>query len=100
MSGWLLILALLLLGGVLSTLGDRLGSRVGKARLSLMGMRPRRTAVLITVLTGSLISAVSLGFMLLVSERLRVGLFQLDQLEERLQQSRSEIGRASCRERV
>ena len=37
MSGWLLILALLLLGGVLSTLGDRLGSKVGKARLSLLG---------------------------------------------------------------
>ncbi len=88
MSGWLLILALLVLGGVLSTLGDRLGSRVGKARLSVMGLRPRRTAVLITVLTGSLISALSLGLMLMVSERLRVGLFQLDQLEERLQQSR------------
>ena len=58
MSGWLLILALLILGGVLSTLGDRLGSRVGKARLSLFNLRPRRTAVLITVLTGSLISAV------------------------------------------
>jgi len=53
-----------------------------------MGLRPRRTAVLITVLTGSLISALSLGLMLMVSERLRVGLFQLDQLEERLQQSR------------
>ena len=59
MSGWLLILALLILGGVLSTLGDRLGSRVGKARLSLFNLRPRRTAVLITVLTGSLISALS-----------------------------------------
>jgi uncharacterized protein (DUF3084 family) len=94
-SGWLLILALLVLGGVLSTLGDRLGSRVGKARLSLLGLRPRRTAVLITVLTGSLISAMSLGLMLLVSERLRVGLFQLDQLEERLQQSRASLERSS-----
>jgi len=94
-SGWLLILALLLLGGVLSTLGDRLGTRVGKARLSLMGMRPRNTAVLITVFTGSLISAMSLGFMLLVSERLRVGLFQLDQLEERLKQSRSALQRST-----
>lgn len=96
MSGWLLILALLVLGGVLSTLGDRLGSRVGKARLSLLGMRPRRTAVLITVLTGSLISAISLGLMLLVSERLRVGLFQLDQLEERLQQSRIALQRSTA----
>ena len=77
MSGWLLILAVLVLGGVLSTLGDRLGSRIGKARLSLFQMRPRRTAVVITVLTGSLISALTLGLMVAVSERLRVGLFSL-----------------------
>jgi uncharacterized protein (DUF3084 family) len=90
-SGWLLILALLVLGGVLSTLGDRLGSRVGKARLSLFGLRPRHTAVVITVLTGSLISAVSLGLMLLVSERLRRGLFELDRIEERLRTSREQL---------
>jgi uncharacterized protein (DUF3084 family) len=90
-TGWLLILILLVLGGVLSTLGDRLGSRVGKARLSLFNLRPRHTAVVITVLTGSLISAVSLGLMLLVSERLRTGLFELDQLEGRLQQSRQQL---------
>ena len=88
MTGWLLILTLLVLGGVLSNLGDRLGSRVGKARLSLFRLRPRNTAILITVLTGSLISAISLGLMLLVSERLRTGLFELDQLEERLANSR------------
>jgi len=93
-SGWLLILALLLLGGVLSTLGDRLGSKVGKARLSLMGMRPRRTAVLITVLTGSLISGISLGLMLLVSDRLRTGLFELDQIERRLKDSREALSRS------
>ena len=91
MSGWLLILVLLVLGGVLSTLGDRLGSMVGKARLSLFNLRPRNTAVVITVLTGSLISAVSLGLMLLVSERLRTGLFELDRLETRLQQSRTAL---------
>jgi uncharacterized protein (DUF3084 family) len=90
-TGWLLILMLLVLGGVLSTLGDRLGSRVGKARLSLFNLRPRHTAVVITVLTGSLISAVSLGLMLLVSQRLRTGLFELDQLEDRLQQSRQQL---------
>jgi uncharacterized protein (DUF3084 family) len=95
-SGWLLILALLLLGGVLSTLGDRLGSRVGKARLSLFRLRPRNTAVVITALTGALISAVSLGLMLLVSERLRVGLFELDQIEQRLRDSRSALARSQA----
>ena len=94
MSGWLLILALLVLGGVLSTMGDRLGSRVGKARLRLFNLRPRNTALVITALTGGLISAVSLGLMLLVSERLRVGLFQLDQIEDRLRQSRGALERS------
>jgi uncharacterized protein (DUF3084 family) len=93
-SGWLLILALLALGGLLATLGDRLGSRVGKARLSLFNLRPRNTAVLITVLTGSLISAVSLGLMLAVSERLRVGLFELDALQARLLESRNTLRRS------
>lgn len=67
---------------------------MGKARLSLFQLRPRKTAVLITVLTGSLISALSLGLMLLVSERLRVGLFQLDQIEHRLRKSRQALGRS------
>ncbi|MFL0746713.1 MAG: DUF3084 domain-containing protein [Prochlorococcus sp.] len=91
MNGWLLILALLVLGGVLSTLGDRLGSRVGKARLSLFNLRPRQTAVVITVLTGSLISALSLGLMLLVSRQLRIGLFELDEVLAKLQSSRDSL---------
>ena len=96
MSGWLLILALLVLGGILSTLGDRLGSKVGKARLSLFNLRPRNTAVVITALTGALISAMSLGLMLLVSERLRVGLFELDQLQERLEGSRQALSNSQA----
>jgi len=95
-TGWLLILALLVLGGVLSTLGDRLGSLVGKSRLSLFNLRPRKTAVLITVLTGSLISALSLGLMLLVSQQLRVGLFELDRIEHRLRESRISLGRSQA----
>ncbi len=33
MTGWLLILSLLVLGGILSTLGDRLGTRVSKGNV-------------------------------------------------------------------
>ncbi len=88
MTGWLLIISLLILGGLLATLGDWLGSFIGKARLSVFKLRPKRTAVFITVLTGSLISAISLGFMLLVSRQLRVGLFELDDLQAKLQESR------------
>ncbi len=88
MTGWLLIIFLLILGGVLSTLGDFLGTRIGKARLSIFKLRPRRTAVLITILTGSFISSISLLLMLLVDSQLRDGLFRLNDIQAELKQSR------------
>ena len=88
MSGWLLIIFLLLLGGLISTLGDILGSRIGKARFSILKLRPKKTAILITILTGSFISASSLSLMLMVNRQLRVGLFRLGDLQKQLQKSR------------
>ena len=88
MSGWLLIIFLLLLGGLISTLGDLLGSKIGKARFSIFKLRPKKTAVLITILTGSIISASSLSLMILVNRQLRVGLFRLGDLQKKLQDSR------------
>jgi len=87
-SGWLLIIFLLLLGGMISTLGDLLGSKIGKARFSILKLRPKKTAILVTILTGSLISASSLSLMILVNRQLRVGLFRLGDLQKKLQDSR------------
>ena len=91
MTGWRLIIFLLLLGGVLSTFGDLLGSRIGKARLSIFKLRPRRTAVLITILTGSLISGISLTLMIFVNDKLRIGLFELDDIQAELKEKREEL---------
>ncbi len=88
MSGWLLIIFLLLLGGLISTLGDLLGSKIGKARFSVLKLRPKKTAILITIMTGSVISASSLSLMILVNRQLRVGLFRLGDLQKKLQDSR------------
>ena len=88
MSGWLFIIFLLLLGGLISTLGDLLGTKIGKARFSILKLRPKKTAILITILTGSLISASSLFLMILVNRQLRVGLFKLGDLQKKLQQSK------------
>ncbi len=91
MTGWLLIVFLLILGGVLSTLGDFLGTKIGKARLSIFKLRPRRTAVLITIITGSLISALSLMLMILVDRQLRDGLFRLNDIQAELKESRAAL---------
>jgi len=89
----MLILALLLLGGVLAVTGDRLGSRIGKARLSLLRMRPRRTAMVITAATGSLIAALSFTLLIAINNRWRRGLFELARIENDLQTSRAALDR-------
>jgi len=88
---WLKILLLLILGGILSTLGDRLGTRVGKARLSIFKLRPKSTAILITVFTGSIISAISFATMVIFDRDLRVGLFQLEDIREKIIESEKEL---------
>ena len=88
MSGWLLIIFLLLLGGLISSFGDLLGTKIGKARFSIFKLRPRKTATLITIITGSFISASSISLILLVNSQLRVGLFRLGDLQKKLQESR------------
>jgi len=90
-TGWLLIISLLILGGILSTLGDRLGSRVGKARLSIFKLRPKSTAVLITVFTGSIISAISFAIMVAFNSQLRVGLFELEDIQAKITEREKEL---------
>lgn len=61
-------------------MGDRIGTRVGKARLRLFQLRPKQTAVLITIGTGTLISASTLIILFSLSASLRQGVFQLDEI--------------------
>jgi len=90
-TGWLLILSLLVLGGILSTLGDRLGTKVGKARLSIFKLRPKSTAVLITVFTGSIISAISFSIMVAFNSQLRVGLFELEDIQAKITEREKDL---------
>lgn len=90
-TGFVLIFAILILGGAIATLGDRIGMKVGKARLSLFNLRPRQTATVVSVLTGSLISATTLGLLFAVSRQLRTGVFQLEQIETALAQAQQTL---------
>ena len=95
-SGYILIVAILVLGGVIATLGDRIGTRVGKARLSLFNLRPRNTATVVTIITGSLISASTLGILFATSGSLRDGIFELDSILRKLRVARSDINRINA----
>ena len=93
-GGEILILAVLILGAVIATLGDRIGTRVGKARLSLFNLRPRKTATLVTIFTGTLISASTLGILFAASNQLRTGVFELGTIQRRLRNTRTELEQA------
>ena len=92
-TGYILIVAVLVLGGALATAGDRIGTKVGKARLSLFKLRPRKTATLITVLTGSVVAASTLGILLAADKQLRTGIFELEELQEDLARARKDLDR-------
>jgi len=72
---WILIIFLILLGGLIAPFGDLLGSKIGKARFSILKLRPKKTATIITIITGGFISSISIGLLILVSEEFRQRLF-------------------------
>ena len=72
---WVLIVFLILLGGLIAPFGDLLGTKIGKARFSILKLRPKKTATIVTIITGGFISAISIGLLILVSEEFRQRLF-------------------------
>jgi uncharacterized protein (DUF3084 family) len=93
-TGLILIFAILVIGGVIATVGDRIGTKVGKARLSLFNLRPRRTATLITILTGIAVAASTLGILFATSGPLRTGVFELGALQRKLRRARADLNGA------
>ena len=72
---WILIVFLILLGGLIAPFGDLLGTKIGKARFSILKLRPKKTATIVTIITGAFISSISIGLLILVSEEFRQRLF-------------------------
>ena len=67
MYGVVLIVVLVITGGVIAFIGDRVGTKVGKKKLSLFGLRPRHTSVIVTIITGICITTMTFGVMAAVS---------------------------------
>ena len=86
--------AMLILGGIIAVSGDRIGTKVGKARLTLFKLRPRQTATLVTIVTGTLLSASVLTLIFGASEQLRTGVFDLQKIQRKLFDTKENLARA------
>lgn len=97
---WSLIGMLVVGGGVVAWVGDKVGMRLGKKRVKIFNLRPKKTATFITVCTGVGIALVSLLLMSLSSQQVRTALFSMNYVQSQitalmgeLQQNRDDLRR-------
>lgn len=94
---WWLIVFTLLFSSMVALLGDVLGMKIAKKRITLMGLRPKHTSSLITAITGMVIAFGIMVALSILSDTVRTALFsmkyvqrQITELTASLQTSRTE----------
>lgn len=88
MYGVYMIVVLVLVGGAIAYMGDRIGRSVGRRKLTIFGLRPKHTSILVTVLTGLCIVAASIGTMAWLSHDVRMALFHMQEIQQAYRESR------------
>lgn len=91
MYGVFLIVVLILTGGAIAFIGDRLGTKIGKKRLSILGLRPRHTSIIVTIITGALITTMTFAVMAATSENVRTALFGMEKLKQHMAEMQQNI---------
>jgi uncharacterized protein (DUF3084 family) len=89
-----IIVLLVLIGGAIAYIGNYIGRRIGKRRLTIFNLRPRYTAIVITILSGVLIAICTLGILLAVSQDARTAFLGLENLKKEMAKKSSELEKA------
>lgn len=89
--GIFIFLILIVMGGLIAFLGDRIGSKVGKKRLTLFGLRPKYTSIIVTIISGVMISFTTIAVLAVVNENVRVALFGLSKLQDEMKDLNQQI---------
>ena len=84
MVGIRMIVIMAIVGGLIAYIADNMGSKIGKKRMSVFGLRPKHTSILLTVLSGMLISVLTIGVMAISSESARTALFGMEKIRSEL----------------
>ena len=86
-----ILVIIALMGGLIAYMGDKLGTKVGKRRMSLFGLRPKHTSIIVTIVTGLLVAAATVGVLTITSQSVRTALFGMDQLRADMKQLNDEV---------
>ena len=86
------ILAIIaVMGGIIAYVGDKIGTKVGKQRMSLFGLRPKYTSIVVTIITGLMFAAATVGVLSISSRSVRTALFGLDQMYAQMEELNQQI---------
>ena len=86
-----ILIIIALMGGLIAYMGDKLGTKVGKRRMSLFGLRPKHTSIIVTIVTGLLVAAATVGVLSFTSQSVRTALFGMDQLRADMKHLNEEV---------
>lgn len=81
MVGIRLIVIMAIVGGLIAYIADKMGSKIGKKKMSVFGLRPKHTSILLTVLSGVIISIVTISVVAISSNSARTALFGMEKLQ-------------------
>ena len=95
MVGIRLIIIMAIVGGFIAYLADKMGSKIGKKKMSVFGLRPKHTSILLTVTGGTIIAVLTIGVMAVSSQSARTALFGMDKLQKELKLLNAEKAEAT-----
>lgn len=95
MVGIRLIIIMAIVGGFIAYLADKMGSKIGKKKMSIFGLRPKHTSILLTVTSGTIIAVLTIGVMAVSSQSARTALFGMDKLQQELKLLNAEKAEAT-----
>jgi len=84
MYSLILVFTVIVISGLIAFVGDRVGLKIGKKRITIFGLRPHFTAIFITIISGILIAIITVTMLAISSNDVRTALFGMEELKEKL----------------
>ena len=91
MYSLILISTVIIISGLIAFVGDWVGLKIGKKRVTIFGLRPHFTAIFITVISGILIAIITVTILAISSNDVRTALFGMEALKEKLSYLSQEV---------
>jgi len=88
-----IVVVLVVVSGLIAFVGDWIGRVIGRRRLTIFNLRPRYTAMAVTVFSGVLIALFTFLSIIAISKDARTALFGLEELRAQTRSAQEELAR-------